>query len=320
MHFGLNWVDFVIIVILAGFSLEAIGRPLILEVLDLVSFLIAFFLSFRCYNLPAKFLETQFSTPHGLSLVLGFMGIWFISEILFYLIIRLLFARLPNITFPGSGILSMGPAFFRSLIFIALTLVLVATFPIQPSIKKGVVDSKLGSMILANAYQLEEPVKNVFGGVSDETLTFLTVETDANKKVDLGFKTDKFATDSADERVMVELVNKERADKGLKPLKFDSKLQDIARAYGADMLKRGYFSHYSPEGKTVADRVEVAGIDYLVVGENLAYAPSLELAHKGLMNSPGHRANILSVDYNKIGVGVLDGGIYGKIFTQVFSN
>jgi uncharacterized protein YkwD len=86
------------------------------------------------------------------------------------------------------------------------------------------------------------------------------------------------------------------------------------------MFKRGYFAHNSPEGENVADRAEKVGVDYQVIGENLAYAPTLALAHNGLMNSPGHRANILSSDYQKIGIGVQDGGVYGLMITQVFSN
>jgi uncharacterized protein YkwD len=106
----------------------------------------------------------------------------------------------------------------------------------------------------------------------------------------------------------------------LKILEFDANLRKVARGHSEDMFKRGYFSHYSPEGDSVADRAEEQNIDFLVIGENLAFAPNLELAHRGLMNSEGHRANILSKDYGKIGIGVLDGGVYGKMFTQVFSN
>lgn len=320
MDLGLNWVDLLIILFLAVFSLEAIGRPLILELLDLMSFFLAFFVSFRYYNLPAKYLETQFNTPHGLSLVLGFMIMWFLSEVVFFLLVRLFFPRIPNIKFQGSFIISALPAFLRSLIFIALTLVLIGTFPIQPKIKEAVLDSRLGSAILKNAYQLEGPVKNVFGGVTNDTLTFLTIKPETNERVNLGFQTDKFSISQADENNMIDLVNKERISRGIKPLIFDSKLREVAREHSSDMFKRGYFSHYSPEGKTVADRAEALGVNFLVIGENLAYAPSLESAHKGLINSQGHKANILSTDYAKIGVGVMNGGIYGKIFTQVFSD
>lgn len=315
-----NWVDWVILITLLFFAVEALGRPFILEVLDFTSFLLALIFSFRFYNLPAKFFETQFQIPHGLSLVLGFMAAWFLTEIVFYLLVRMLFPRIPKIKFLHSSLLSIIPALLRGLVFISLILVMTATFPIQPVIKKAVLNSKIGSQILVRAYGLEQPIKSVFGGVANETLTFLTIKPKTDERINLGFQTNEFSVDETAEKAMVDLVNKERISRGLKPLIFNTKLREVGRAHSADMLNRGYFSHYSPEGKSVADRSLKLEVDFLVIGENLAYAPSLELAHKGLMNSEGHRANILSEDYGQIGIGVMDGGAYGKMFTQVFSN
>lgn len=320
MSLGLNWIDLIILIVLLLFAFESLGRPLLLEVVDLVSFLLAFFLSFRYYNLPAKFFEKEFQIPHGLSLVLGFMAAWFLAEFVFYLAVRFFLPRILKIKIPSSEILSALPATLRGLVFIAITLVMIATFPIQPSIKKAVLDSRIGSQILKSAYGLEQPVKNVFGGVTNDSLTFLTIKPKTNERINLGFQTNQISLDSASETKMIEMVNYERTSRGLQALTFDSALREIARSHSEDMFRRGYFSHYSPEGKTVADRALSAGIDFLVIGENLAYAPSLESAHQGLMNSPGHRANILSPDYHKIGVGVVDGGVYGKMFTQVFTN
>lgn len=319
MSLGLNWVDLVIIGALIFFALEALGRPLIVEILDFASFLVAFFLSFSLYNLPAKFFETEFQVPHGLSLVLGFMAMWFISESVFYLIARIILPRIPNFN-KSLNVLSILPAVLRGLVFISLILVLIATFPIQPNIKKAVMESKIGSRILKNAYQLEGPVKQVFGRVSDDTLTFLTIKPKTNERVNLGFQTQEVSVDTESEKAMIELVNKERTSRGLPALVFDGRLQDVGRGHSEGMFKRGYFSHFSPEGKSVADRATDAGVDFLVIGENLAFAPNVELAHKGLMNSEGHRANILSTDYGKVGIGVIDGGVYGEMFTQVFSN
>lgn len=309
-----------IIAALFIFILDALGRPLILELLDFLSFLLALFVSFRYYNLPARLIENQFQIAHGLSLVLGFFLMWFVSEAIFFALVRLILPRIPLIKIPFSRILSVIPAFLRGLIFVSLTLVLLATFPVQPSIKKAVQSSRLGSVILKNAYRLEAPVKQVFGGVANDTLTFLTIKPKTNERVNLGFQTNEIKIDPEAEQAMTSLVNQERTKRGLKALIFDAKLRDIGRAHSEDMIKRGYFSHFSPEGKNVADRAAEAGVDFLVIGENLAYAPSLDLAHQGLMNSEGHRANILSEDYGKIGIGVVDGGIYGKLFTQVFTN
>ena len=61
-------------------------------------------------------------------------------------------------------------------------------------------------------------------------------------------------------------------------------------------------------------------IEYSLAGENLALAPTVETAHKGLMNSKGHRENILDEDYRQMGIGVIDNGVYGKMFVQVFTD
>jgi len=63
-----------------------------------------------------------------------------------------------------------------------------------------------------------------------------------------------------------------------------------------------------------------AGITFNVVGENLALSPTLLIAHTGLMNSEGHRKNILDPAFHHLGIGVIDNGIYGKIFVQIFTD
>ncbi len=316
----MNWVDLIVILSLIFFSLEGIGRPFILELLDFLSFLLAFIFSFTLYNLPAKFLQTQFKISHGLSLVLGFMITWFLSEAIFYLLAKLIIPRLSKLKIWGFEKYSFIPAFLRGLIFIALSLVLISTFPIQPNMKKAVLNSKIGSRILKYSYGIEAPVKKVFGEAGNDSLSFLTIKPKADEKIDLGFQTSEFRVDRESEKNMVDLVNEERRHLGIQVLVSDEKLQTVARAHSEEMFKRGYFSHYSPEGESVADRAAKINIDFLVIGENLAFAPTLDLAHKGLMNSKGHRENILSTDYKKIGIGVIDGGVYGRMFTQVFTD
>jgi uncharacterized protein YkwD len=317
----MNWVDLVIIIILLFFALEGLGRPLFYEIYDLFSFIAAFLLSLRFYNYTASLFERQFSVPHSLANVLGFITIWYGIEVLLFLTAQYVFRKHHRVLhFPGGRVLSVIPSFCKGVIFVAILLVLAATFPIQPKLKNEVNSSKLGSLILSKTYQLESPIKGVFGGLANDTLTFLTVKPKTNESVNLGFKTNNFTFDENLEFAMADLVNKERLSMGLGPLVFDTRLRTVARGHSADMFKRGYFSHYSPEGHDVVYRAEQIGIDYLVLGENLAYAPTLELAHNGLMNSPGHRANILSSDYHKIGIGAANASDYGLMFTQVFTN
>ena len=78
------------------------------------------------------------------------------------------------------------------------------------------------------------------------------------------------------------------------------------------------FNHTSPTYGSPFDVLKANGIAYRYAGENIAGAPTVERAHNALMQSPGHRANILNPNYNYIGIGIVDGGRYGKMYTQTF--
>jgi len=128
------------------------------------------------------------------------------------------------------------------------------------------------------------------------------------------------ATDAltALEQQMVDLVNQERASRGLQPLAVDDRLVKIARLKSADMIANNYFAHTSPVYGSPFDMMKAAGITYRKAGENLAGAGGVAAAHSALMNSTGHRANILDPVYTRIGIGIIKGGPYGYMFTQEF--
>lgn len=123
---------------------------------------------------------------------------------------------------------------------------------------------------------------------------------------------------TADERRMVELVNQERAAAGLPALKVNLELVKVARLKAQDMVANNYFGHTSPNYGSPFAMMKQSGITYRTAGENLAGAPDVEMAHKNLMNSPGHRANILNGSFTQVGIGVAEGSPYGKIFVQMF--
>jgi uncharacterized protein YkwD len=66
--------------------------------------------------------------------------------------------------------------------------------------------------------------------------------------------------------------------------------------------------------------MHAAKISFTTAGENLALAPTIPVAHAGLMNSPGHRANILRREFGRVGIGVMDGGMRGLMVSQEFRN
>lgn len=125
---------------------------------------------------------------------------------------------------------------------------------------------------------------------------------------------------TADEQEMLDLVNQERTSRGLAALVADPDLVRVARLKAQDMIDNGYFSHTSPTYGSPFDMMKAEGIKYGYAGENLAGASSVESAHQNLMNSSGHRANILNTNFKKVGIGVVNGGPYGKMFVQEFTD
>jgi len=123
---------------------------------------------------------------------------------------------------------------------------------------------------------------------------------------------------AAEEGKMVNLVNQARLSQGVRPLAVHNGLTSLARLKSQDMVNKNYFSHTSPTYGSPFDMMRQAGISYRTAGENIAGAATTESAHQSLMNSPGHKANILNTNYNQIGIGIASGSIYGKIFTQMF--
>lgn len=123
---------------------------------------------------------------------------------------------------------------------------------------------------------------------------------------------------SAEEQQMIDLVNAARQQAGLPPLTVDTKLAEVARLKSKDMIDNNYFDHQSPTYGSPFEMMQKFGITYSSAGENIACNQTVPAAHEALMNSPGHRENILKPSFTHIGIGIVDGGKCGKMFTQMF--
>ncbi|QKS73155.1 hypothetical protein FLK61_24885 [Paenalkalicoccus suaedae] len=126
-------------------------------------------------------------------------------------------------------------------------------------------------------------------------------------------------TGSAFEQEVVRLTNQERAAQGLPALQAASDVADVARIKSEDMRDNSYFSHDSPTYGSPFQMMEHYGLDFRAAGENIAAGQRTpEQVVEGWMNSPGHRANILSERFTHIGIGHAEGGDYGHYWTQMF--
>ena len=318
-----NWIDLLIILAFLIYLFGGIRRGFILGLLDLTSFILSFFSAVKFYSFGASLLIANFNLPRGISNALGFLLVGFISELILSFVAHQIIKYIPlswraNRIEKIFGVL---PAVGNTLISSAFILTLIIILPVQGSIKSSVVTSKIGGYLVTKTQKVEKNLNQIFGGAIEESLTFLTVKPESQETVDLNFTQNTTSVDLEAESEMFNLVNSERGKAGIPLLEIaQDQLLETARTHGKDMFERGYFSHYNPDGESPFDRMKRDGVKYVAAGENLALAPTSQLAHEGLMNSPGHRANVLSPDFGKVAVGVIDGGIYGKMFVQLFTN
>lgn len=320
--FFMNWVDLIIILIAIIFALEGQRRGFFVQIADLVGFLFSLILALTFYPQAAQFIIKIFNLPKIAANPVGFLLVWLITETLFFSVfgglISKFIARFS--TSKVNRLFGFIPSTVNTLLFMSFVLLFAVSLPIRPDIKKDVFDSKIGSFLVDKATVLERPFNSIFGPIAKQGLTFLTIRPDEKGSIPLEFTQKELTVDYQSEKAMLEFVNKERVNRGIAPLVWNEGLANVGRAHSKDMFERGYFSHYSPEGRDVGDRLEEAGIDYSFAGENLALAPNVDRANTGLINSEGHRRNILDPAFKKLGIGAIDGGIYGKMFTQVFTN
>lgn len=315
-----NWLDFLILFVLAIYAYEGYSSGFINAFLDLANFVFSFLIGLRFYRFIAGILMYKLFLSQGFSNAIGFFVTVFTTEIIVGMLIQnFLLSNTPS---PKglSRIFGIIPGILSGVILISFILILIVTMPISASIKRPVSSSRIGNFLVSSAQGGERQVSDIFGGAISETINFFTVEPKGDSIVSLNFKAKNVSPDSGAEQYMFKLVNKERVLKGLGGLVFDVQLRDVGRKHCQDMLERGYFSHYTPEDFSPFDRMDEAGIIYSAAGENLALSPNTDIAMQGLMNSPGHKANILSPDFGRVGIGVIDGGIYGEMFCQEFTN
>ncbi|MDF2949870.1 MAG: putative Calcium-chelating exported protein [Sedimentibacter sp.] len=133
--------------------------------------------------------------------------------------------------------------------------------------------------------------------------------------------TAKVSANLSYEQKVVQLVNVERQKAGLQPLTLNSEISNVARAKSKDMADNNYFAHQSPTYGSAGDMLTKFGIRWSAWGENLASGQRTpESVVTAWMNSEGHRANIMSPNFSRIGVGYVTNSGGTPYWTQVFAD
>ena len=214
--------------------------------------------------------------------------------------------------------LGIFPSVARSLFVIGIVLAAAVVSPVPTDLKASIESSRLARGLIERVSAVQPQLASLSGQLSDPVPAYVTkLGENDTEKLDLPDDL-QLTPDPGAERQMFDLVNEERVNDGKQPLVWDDALLPIARAHSEEMFKLKYFSHQSPVNGSPFDRLKAAGVTYTRAGENLAYAQSVTIAHRGLMESEGHRENILRPEFTHMAIGVISAGPYGRMFTQMF--
>ena len=318
-----NVIDLLLVLLVVLSMLSGYRRGFILGVLDLASWVLSLLAGLRFYQPVARWLAVYLhSLPQIWDRPIAFILIAVIVGLAVHLVGNVILRRLPKDIHQRqvNRLFGIIPGFANGLITAAIVSALLLAIPLNEGLRERARASTTVNRLAVYTERLEALLHPVFGEAIAETLNLLTIRPESNERVSLPYTVATPRPRPELEARMLELVNGERIAAGLRPLAADPELLQVARQHSTDMFARGYFAHVTPEGHDPFERMREANIRFLTAGENLALAPTLQIAHTGLMNSPGHRANILQQDFGRVGIGIMDGGIHGLMVTQDFRN
>lgn len=317
----MNWIDLLLILVFIWAFWSGWQRGFISNTLGLLTWGGSFVAAYFLYSPAARLLGRTMPALGVWTNAVAFISIVILARIFLNGVSRLVLQQTDeNAHQHGfNKLMGLVPGFANGLIQSVVVAALLLTIPFQNKVSDAARESRLANRLAPPAFRLMRELAPIFS----EPLRHARPKpaaTNAHESVKLPFTVARSHVRQDLEARMLVLVNEERKKVGLKPLRADPEMQAVARLHSKDMFARGFFAHVNLDKKDPFDRMRAGGVKFLTAGENLALAQTLQQAHDGLMKSPGHRANILQRQFGRLGIGIVDGGIYGLMVTQNFRN
>lgn len=174
-------------------------------------------------------------------------------------------------------------------------------------IRNGWFNYQINSEGEYDVYQIDGNYVTIFYDIheDDEVTAIQIIDQDLESAKDTLYTAGSEALKEGFEYQLFDLTNATRVNHDLPILQWDEDVRETARKHSTDMAENQYFSHTNLQGQSPFDRMREDEIAFTSAGENLAYGQfSSIFAHQGLMNSLGHRENILHNGFNELGIGV----------------
>ncbi len=317
----MNWLDLLVVSLLALAVIDGWRRGFILQALELAAFIVSIWLGLRYYANLADYLVGHYHVSALLAKPVAFLALWLVIEGVSFSVLWLVGRLIPqSIKQTGlNHVIGIVPAVVKMAIYLGVGLTILSALPLPADLRVSLNQSRLGPSLMISTSGITAWLERSLGRTFGETFSFLTTPREgAGYHIPAITDLTKLKVEPELERQMLVLVNAERLKVGLASLTADPEAQVVARAHSHSMWLRGYFDHIDPDGKGVGERFSAAGVTFQVAGENLALAPTLLIAHEGLMHSESHRENILHPDFHRLGIGIVSAGANGLLVTQNF--
>jgi uncharacterized membrane protein required for colicin V production len=317
----MNVVDLAILIVVGLFAVGGLRRGFLLGLVDLAAFGLALIVAARMADSVAEPL-VAWGIPPDLAAGAAFFLVFVVGMAIIGFVARVLlspFGAISSGTPLGwaNSVLGLIPGAIRGLGLAAVLVLILTALPVEFGAREAVAGSRLAEPLDSASRQalvaglrwagidpldiglLQRAVVPEPPGASPSAIANATV-------------------DPAAESALLDLINQERALAGLEPLAADADLAQIARRRGRALLEFGELNGEMPGSGNAADRLRAAGLSFTLSAENIARAPTVELAHESMMDDPPQRANILNPGFSHVGVGVLRGEDHSLVIAQEF--
>ncbi len=319
-------IDFILGLYFAALLVRGWLRGFVKEVLDLAGLVLGVAMAFRLSGPLGEFLAGRFDVSSEWARLGSGIALFIIVGLAMGVAAHWLgkIMRLPGLNLTNR-LLGAGFAGTWALVIVLVLVSLLRALP-MPSAVDATLDE---SVILSVVSGPESPAQRAFQSVAGDSVldTILALEPligdrrlildeDASVEIEAA-DPDEIEARPADALEVFDFANDARLEIGVAPLAWSEGLAAVAEAHAVDMYTSGYFSHRSPTTGDVVDRVVDAGIRLYAIGENLALAATPRAVHQALMDSSGHRENLLRASFDRVGVAAVDGPL-GLMVVQVF--
>lgn len=320
-------IDFLALLLLTYLLVRGWTRGFIREGLDLAGLIVGTVLAFRSAPLVGSLLTAMFGVSEAVARLVGGTMVFFAVGVGAAIATRLIEARFKM---PGlNGVNRAGGASLAAAwgVFVTtLVLTIFVIMPMPPTVA-GYLDDSVVTRALTDPDGVPQGLFTDIAGdrIVEALLNLQQLVGDRKVVIGPGESLEIPPADPEDlhrdreaAEEIFEKVNLARSEAGLAPLRWSDELAAVAARHAREMYVDGYFAHESPKTGTLGDRLHDASIAYRLAGENLALATTPNEVHNGLMDSPGHRANILGEEFRIVGIAVIRGPL-GLMTVQVFT-